>query len=525
MSLRVIWFSTLAVLVAIPALARAQGPTVDTGPREAPGLESSLGRPPGAMGGLDFTNQGTQSNQPLSGAVGPTGPRVPASISVPPSQVIQPMEAMQIPTPLHLPAPPAYGTLDFPSLSEDVGPPDGLTLDEAIERLIHDNLQLKGQFLEIPQAEADVLTASLRANPILYADTQLAPYGKYSRDRPGGPTQYDLNISYPIDVTRKRGARTAVAQRAKHTIEHQYQNEVRKQIGNLSTAYVSVVAARQRLRFAEASLDGLDQVLKPLGEQETVGRITAADVNRVRLQRETTGLLVNDAEEALRQAKRDLGTLLNVPAEESSDLEVRASIRVETAPPPPIDSLIQIALAERPDLMAYRSGLQRAEAEVRLAHANRLSDVYLLYQPYTFQDNSPFGLKSASSWALGVTVPLPIYNRNQGNIQRARINVSQTQIEIDALARQVVNEVQQAERDYHVSRAALERIDTRLRPAAEQVLQTIKRQYDEGSIDVISYISARQEYNQVVRQYLDTLIRFRLNMLNLNQAVGRRLLP
>ena len=120
---------------------------------------------------------------------------------------------------------------------------------------------------------------------------------------------------------------------------------------------------------------------------------------------------------------------------------------------------------------------------------------------------------------------MPIYNRNQGNIQRARINVSQTQIEIDALARQVVNEVQQAERDYHVSRAALERIDTRLRPAAEQVLQTIKRQYDEGSIDVISYISARQEYNQVVRQYLDTLIRFRLNMLNLNQAVGRRLLP
>ena len=519
------WLLILTAGLAWPGMAGAQGPTFETTTRTAAGMESSLGPQPGASNGLDLEKQGGQSNQPLSGAVGPTGPRVPASISMPPGQAPLPAESMLLPTPLQLPAPPAYGTLDFPTLAEDVGPADGLTLDEAIERLVRENLQLKGQFLEIPQAEADVLTASLRANPILYADTQMVPYGKYSRQRSGGPTQYDLNISYPIDITRKRQARTAVAQRAKHSIELQYQNEVRKLIGNLSTVYVGVVASRQRLRFAQASLDGLDQILRPLGEQETVGRITAADVNRVRLQRETTGLLVNDAEEALRQAKRDLGTLLNVSPEESGELEVRASIRVESPPPPPVDTLIQIALAERPDLMSFRSGLQRAEAEVRLAHANRLNDVYLLYQPYTFQDNSPFGLKSATSWAAGITVPLPIYNRNQGNIQRARINVAQTQIEIDQLAREVVNEVQQAERDYHVSRAAIDRIDTTLRPAAEQVLQTIKRQYDEGSIDVISYISARHEYNQVVRQYLDTLIRHRLATLNLNQALGRRLLP
>jgi cobalt-zinc-cadmium efflux system outer membrane protein len=522
---------SLGLLVAValaalrPTTSVAQAVILENRPIETPSMRSLLGPSPGAVNPLDLRVQGQESNEPISGAVGTRGSRAPASISVPPSAPAPGREMIRIPSPLQLPAAPSYGTLDFPSVAEDLGPADGMTLDEAIERLLRDNLQLKGQYLEIPQAQADILTASLRANPILYADSQLVPYGSFSRQRPGGPTQYDLNISSPLDITHKRQARTCVAQRVKQSLDYQFQNEVRRLMGNASIAYVGVVTARQRLRYAQASLEGLEQILRPLGEQETVGRITAADVNRVKLQRETAELLVNDAEEALQQAKRDLATLLNIAAADAPSIEIRGSLRVEAPPPPPIEALIEIALNERPDLAAYRTGLLRAEAEVRLARANRLNDVYLLTQPYTFQDNAPFGTKSGTSWAVGVTIPLPVFNHNQGNIQRARINVTQTQIETENLARQIVNEVQQAEREYAISRSALERIDTRLRPAAEQVLETVKRQYDEGSIDVIAFITARQEYNQVVRQYLDTLLRHRLSMLNLNTAVGRRILP
>ena len=90
---------------------------------------------------------------------------------------------------------------------EDLGPPDGLTLDQAIEIYVHQNLNLRALALELPQARADVLTASLRANPILYADSQLVPYGSFNRERPGGPTQYDLNISHPIDYSAQADRR------------------------------------------------------------------------------------------------------------------------------------------------------------------------------------------------------------------------------------------------------------------------------------------------------------------------------
>ena len=102
------------------------------------------------------------------------------------------------------PKPPFFGTLEIAQARGDAGPPDGLTLDQAIDLLIAPNLDLRAKQFEIPQARADVLTASLRANPIFYADSQLVPYGSDSVRRPDGPTQYDVNISHPIDYAHKR---------------------------------------------------------------------------------------------------------------------------------------------------------------------------------------------------------------------------------------------------------------------------------------------------------------------------------
>src|SRR5205823_2870108 len=140
--------------------------------------------------------------------------------------------------------------------------------------------------------------------------------------------------------------------------------------------------------------------------------------------------------EKYRASKRVLATFLNLPLDEVDSLEIRGTLLDRFPAPPPLDELRRLALAARPDIVAYRLGIQRAEADVRLALANRYSDVYVLYQPYTFQNNQPYGLKSPTSWALGVTVPLPIYNRNQGAIQRAKLNVTQTQIQLATLERQ-----------------------------------------------------------------------------------------
>ena len=222
---------------------------------------------------------------------------------------------------------------------------------------------------------------------------------------------------------------------------------------------------------------------------------------------------------------RNLGTLLGMPGPEAEALQVRGTIRDSFPPPPFVDELIAMALDCRPDVVAYRLGIDRADSEVRLARANRLSDVYLLYQPYTFQNNAPFNRESAHSWALGVTVPLPVFDRNQGNIEKARVNVHQTRVELADRELTVTNEVRRAEREYAVTRAAMERIEGRQLPAAARVRDDAYRLYARGEQGALIYLNAQREYNETARQYRDMLVRHRRSMLRLNTAVGRRLLP
>jgi cobalt-zinc-cadmium efflux system outer membrane protein len=519
--------SCLVFLLLYQVQASAQGPGLPAELTLLPGAErSSLGP---SLGAASPTQAGPSggAEEALGGRAGPSVPRVPLNITQPGQRSVGVPEQERITTPAILPpgAIPLYGPLAIPANREDEGPADGMTLDMAIERLVRENLALRARSFEIPQADADILTAGLRANPLFYADSQLIPYGNYSNQRPGGPLQYDINITYPLDVTHKRAARTLAARRAKRVLEAQYQDAVRIQIDNLYTAYTDILAARETIRFAKAAREGLSILLDRTQKLYEKGTRTIADLSRIEALFEAADVEVMDAEEALRTARRNLAVLLSMPGPEAESIQPRGSIRDVYPPPPPLDSLVRSALECRPDVVAYRLAILRAESDVKLARANRLSDVYLLYQPYTFQNNLPFGKESARSWALGVTVPLPIYNRNQGNIQRAMINVTQTKVELAEREQQAVNEVQRAQREYLLTRAAIQRIEGRLIPAATRARDDAYRLYTQGEEEAIVYLNAQREFNEASRQYRDMLVRHRRSMLALNTAVGQRLLP
>jgi cobalt-zinc-cadmium efflux system outer membrane protein len=122
-------------------------------------------------------------------------------------------------------------------------------------------------------------------------------------------------------------------------------------------------------------------------------------------------------------------------------------------------------------------------------------------------------------------VPVPLFNRNQGNIQRAKLNVTQTQIELAALEDRVVMEVRQAERLYSTTRTAVDRIERSLLPKARREHDRVNKLYLAGKAEELAFITAEHDFDQVVRQYRDTLVRHRRAMLRLNTAVGQRILP
>jgi cobalt-zinc-cadmium efflux system outer membrane protein len=518
--------AAVAIGLIIPSRARPQGVGAIPPPHPSESRESSLGASPGA--GANPLGSSPGAGEPVfQGPAGSHGPR----IFTDPTAQPQPGNAVQGPTALpfgttllpipHLPVSPAspFGSLALPTGEEDEGPPDGLTLDQAIARLLRDNLDLKSKSFEIPQADADILTAGLRANPILYSDVQCVPYGSFSRARPGGQTQYDINIMYPLDVSGKRRSRTLVACRAKRVLEAQFQNAVREEIDNLYTEFIDVLASRETVREAREAVAELET------EPSAKNARNPQEDQRLEVQRESAEIALTEAEELYRSDLRALGALLKLTPAEAERLRVRGSLHDRSPAPLTGEPLLRLALGSRPDLAAYRLGIRRAEADVGLALANRHPDIYLLYQPYTFQDDSPLGLKSAHSWGVGLGVPLPLFNRNQGNVRRARLNVSQALVELAAVEDRVELEVRQAERLYTITRTAVERIERSLLPKARAEHARVNALYLAGKADELAFLTAEHDFDQIVRQYRDTLVRHRRAMLRLNTAVGVRVLP
>ncbi len=388
------------------------------------------------------------------------------------------------------------------------------------------NLDVLALKYEIPQADADILTAGLRTNPLIYGDTQFIPYGAFTNQRPGGPTQYDLNITYPLDVSHKRQARVRVARAARTVLEAQFQDVIRRQIGNVYHAFLDLQSARTNLLTAQASVREQERVVaaarRRAGPDEKGGD-EAAERLSIALDKARGSLI--EARDNLSDAQETVAVLLNLPPEQTSQLQPHGKLRDLGPFPPPLEELTRLAVERRPDVVAARRGIGRAQAELSLQRANRLDDIFLFYDPITYQDNSPSKQLSARSWTIAVTFPLPIYNRNQGNIARAQSNIHQTTTELAALERRVVSEVRLAEREYRSSRQALERVEKTTLPNARKAFDRNAREFAAGKINADDYLGHLGDDAEAAGSFREALIRHRRSMLDLNTAVGLRLLP
>jgi cobalt-zinc-cadmium efflux system outer membrane protein len=240
---------------------------------------------------------------------------------------------------------------------------------------------------------------------------------------------------------------------------------------------------------------------------------------------EQAELAIKEAEGALQSSQQNLALVLNMPLTEASKIQVRDFIRDVRPLPQSRDALLERAYEARPDLLAMRLAVERSHADVQLGKANGYPDVYLLWQPYTYQNNSYLGVQSPTSWTLGVTATVPLFNRNQGNVRRAKINVYQTELQKESAKRHVTDDVFDAVREFDLSLQSVVRTEQVVIPAAREVRNAAFRRWQRGATSALEYLDAQRSFNDTVKSYRDALVRHRRAMLDLNTAVGERVLP
>jgi outer membrane protein, heavy metal efflux system len=231
------------------------------------------------------------------------------------------------------------------AVAEGAGAGDRLTLSAAVDRLERANLTLTAQWLEVVQARDDVIAAGQRPNTVLLIQAN----GAQMRLR-------------PWEFAPKLWMRGLTAGLAARVIEAQYRNAVRTRTAELCTAFVDLQEAQMQVRLARASVTSYESLLDVTKLLTETGQLGKAELARVNASKTRATIGVAEAELALQQAGLTLADVLSIPAPQAKQLEVADDTERPESPLPPLDELIRVALACRPDLSAYRLGLRPAES-------------------------------------------------------------------------------------------------------------------------------------------------------------------
>jgi outer membrane protein, heavy metal efflux system len=397
--------------------------------------------------------------------------------------------------------------------------PFTITLDTAVERMIRESLDSSSKF-SIPLEQAEILTAGVWSNPEHDPRGQRVTDGVYTKSRHDDQTHFDTNVSYPPQVWLKRRARILDAKRPKRVMEAQYQDVVRVLIGDVYTKCLDVQTAQEKVRLASESSVDFSRNLGVTLAQATKGIRSQKDVDQIQAALRSAGSRFDAATADLERTKHVFGALLKLSAGQADRLEVVGSLDVQPVSLPAIDELTRLALETRPDIAAFRLGLHRMQSELA---TTQTPNVYTVYQPYAWKVGTPSALMGPTTWALGITVPVPNYAPNKAS--RARLNLDQTQVQLTQLERQATSDVTRARREYELNLAEVTKIEHEVLPSARQVRNKLARAYDDGQLGVETILKCLQDYREVEHNYIDLLTRLRRNSLYLNTAVGSRIMP
>ncbi len=402
-----------------------------------------------------------------------------------------------------------------------------LTLALAVQEGLEFDPRVKAQAEILRQAEADVRTASQPPNPSLSLSRTLIPFGSaFTTDRQGGPTELDLELSYPLDwvVFGKRGAAVASAQVGREQARAAYFDFVRQRKSEIAVAFIDVLEARSLVDLARQDASELDRIQAIAEQRVAVGGAPAVEVDRTAVAVLEARREVRRREAALRAARATLGASLGRSGPDA-DFEVAGDLTPgNTLVSPDLAGLQSVAEKARPDLLALRHGIDKAAADLRLARRTAWPELTSRVA-YSRQYQQSLGFPDASSYGFGVDLSLPLFDRNQGGIAKAVSVHSERELELRAALLSLRAEIEQAALEYAVTREAVLSEDRAQLEAAGRVRERVQQAYELGGRPLLEVLDAERVYREAARQSATGRAALLRAVHRLNAAVGQEVVP
>ena len=377
-----------------------------------------------------------------------------------------------------------------------------LTLEQAQERFVQKNFLLIAQKFNVNIAEAGVEQAKLWYNPNLFVETNLyngythkfLPYGK--QDDLVNPTGgvFNIQLQQVLSLTASRSKLVKLAQSNVAFQQSAFQAVMRNARFTLAQTFGNLVNGQAKLKMLNAERDRLETLLEAFRAQLRLGVIAPYEVTRLELEqknfeRDLANLNIQIAqdESVMRVLLTESGTVYIVPQ------------TGETPSPatPGLSQLLDLAYANRPDLQA-------AQLQIQYNQNN------LIYQKSLAVPNLTLGadyqrVGSAFPHYVGVQalIDLPVRNKNQGNIQSAKVGIDQSKVTSDLTHLQVEQDVVAASQQYQQALIQKQKLTPAYLQSIEEISKNATEDYAKRVIDLVSFIDKIRAYRDAQLNLID----------------------
>ncbi|MGB8064270.1 MAG: TolC family protein [Candidatus Sulfotelmatobacter sp.] len=383
------------------------------------------------------------------------------------------------------------------------------------------NTTLMAAKLNIDELKAEEITAHLRPNPdfTVTADgTQIVP----SRGvwQPFAGTFVSPGISQLFERRNKRNLRLEVAKQGTAIGAAQAADTDRTLLFNVRSAFVGVLQAKAVLHLAQDNLEYYDKILKVSRDRFDAGDIARIDLDRLELGRLQYESDLQTALVNLRTTKINLLALLDDRRPvDSFDLDGPFDFSDEILSD---DDYRKDALDARPDLRAAVLSVQQAQSSYKLAVADGSTDPTIgVWFTHNGSFNNPDALNTIGA---SVSIPLRIFDRNQGEKLRTKIDINRNQKLRDGVETEVYSDVDSAYATVASNIALLQPYKRQYLEQAVRVRDTVFFSYQHGGASLLDFFNAESDYRTVQLSYVNLVGAYLTAAAQLNQAVGREVI-
>ena len=396
--------------------------------------------------------------------------------------------------------------------------PVRITLDEAIRMAIQHNHTLLAARTTVQQSLAQEVSANLRPNPQFAATWAYLPLYRpeegfltYLHDS----TELDVGLSYLFERGQKRQNRLQAARDTTAVTRSQVEDNERTLAFQVASLFINVQLAESTLEVTQQNLKSFQNTVDISETRYKAGGLSENDYLKIKLQALQFQTDVQQAQLARIQALSDLRQQLgyeSVPA--GYDVSGAFDYRPLLVTLPELEAL---ALQNRPDLRAAQSGIAAASSQYRLAKANAKQDVTL---GANYSHTS--GVNAAT---VSMSVPLPVFDRNQGEIARTHYAITQAQEQQKAVNGQVLTDVRDAYEGLQTNDRVVQFYRSGSLETSRRTRDIGEYAYQRGAASLLDFLDTERSYRATELAYRQALAAYLLSVEQLRQAAGTRSLP